>query len=47
MDHNTDKFSVRCDERVDLFRELLKILFFEWARGSDEEEYSGLAAIQI
>jgi hypothetical protein len=26
MDHNADKFSVRCDERVDLFRELLKIL---------------------
>jgi hypothetical protein len=37
MDHNADKFSVRCDERVDLFRKLLKILFFKWAMGSDEK----------
>ena len=36
-DHNTDKFSVRCDERVNLFRELLKIRFFKWATGSDEK----------
>ena len=37
MDHNADKFSVRCDERVDLFRELLKILFFKWTMRSDEK----------
>ena len=33
MDHDADKFSVRCDEWVDLLRELLEILFFEWATG--------------
>ena len=47
MDHDADKFSVRCDEWVDLLCELLEILFFEWSKGSDETEYSGLAAIQI
>jgi hypothetical protein len=38
MDHHAYKLSVRCDERVDLFRELLKILFFKWAAESDEKD---------
>ena len=37
MDHHADKLSVRCDERVDLFRELLKIIFFKRAAESDEK----------
>jgi hypothetical protein len=36
-DHHADKLSVRRDERIDLFRELLKILFFEWVTDSDEK----------
>ncbi len=37
MDQKADKFSGRCDERIDLFRQLLKIPFFKWATGSYEE----------
>lgn len=37
MDHKADKFSLRCDERIDLFRELLKIPFFKWATGRYEK----------
>ena len=37
MDHKADKFSLRCDERINLFRELLKIPFFKWATGSYEK----------
>src|SRR3954467_2969284 len=37
MDHNADKFSVRCDERVDLFRESLEIRSLKWAFGGNEK----------
>ena len=37
MDHKADKFSLRCDEGIDLFRELLKIPFFKWTTGSYEK----------
>ena len=37
MDHNADKFPVRCEERVDLFRELLEIGSFKRAIGSNEK----------
>jgi len=37
MDHNADKFSVRCDERVDLFRESLEIRSLKRAFGGNEK----------
>src|SRR5437763_11043831 len=37
MDHNADKFSVRCDERVDLFREALEIRSLKRSFGSNEK----------
>src|SRR5436190_22927682 len=37
IDHNADKFSVRCDERVDLFREALEIRSLERAFGGNEK----------
>jgi hypothetical protein len=36
MDHKADKFSLRCDEGIDLFRELLKSPF-KRATGSYEK----------
>ena len=37
MDHNADEFSVRCDERVDLLRELLEICALKRAFGGNEK----------
>src|SRR5438067_421498 len=37
MDHNADKLSVRCDERVDLFRESLEVRSLKRAFGSNEK----------
>ena len=37
MDHNADKLSVRCDERVDLLRELLEIRSLKRAIGSNQK----------
>ena len=37
MDHNADKFSVRCDERVDLFCESLEVRSLKRAFGGNEK----------
>ena len=37
MDHNADKLSVRCDERVNLLRELLEIRSLKRAIGSNQK----------
>src|SRR3954453_13176445 len=37
MDHNADEFSVRCDKRVELLRELLEIRSLKRAFGRNEK----------
>src|SRR4051794_31837028 len=37
IDHNADKFSVRCDERVDLLRQALEIRSLKRAFGGNEK----------